>query len=96
MTIREALLSMGYREEKPGVWLKPIGFQLFVFKESSNRWYNYFSDIKGEICLWESHAVDPSIKDYLFQVKDWETWTKTDLYVNAKSQFHLSTLDLNL
>lgn len=97
MTIREALISMGYREEAPGKWLKPIGYQLFSFNEATNQWCNYFTDIKGEICLWEKHTLNDALNkkyDPLFLLKDWETWTKHDLYVNGKSQFHLSAIDI--
>lgn len=93
MTIRESLISMGYRESAPGKWLKPIGYQLFCFNEATNKWRNYFTDIKGEICLWEKHTLTDKY-DPLFLLKEWETWTRHDLYCKGGSQLHLSAIDI--
>jgi hypothetical protein len=32
--VRKALTEMAYVEREPGVWIKPIGYQAFVFNES--------------------------------------------------------------
>ncbi len=97
MTIREALLSMGYSECKPGRWLKPIGYQCFSFQEEMNRWENWFTDVTGKISLWDSKHFEHELErfgSYLNQLKYFECWTRTDMYGNSRSEFHLRGIDL--
>lgn len=86
-TIKLALLSMGYREQKPGIWLKPLGWQLFCYREDKATWYNWFRDCQNKLSLWDSHAFSDESKHFLFSLKGWETWTKHDLFCSQDSQF---------
>lgn len=97
MTIREALISMGYREAKPGHWLKPVGFVLFSYHEGKNEWANWFLSAQGKIECWETKRLESDETQhgtYLFQLKYIECWTRTDLQVKADSAFELSAFDL--
>lgn len=91
--IRSALSSMGYREVRNGVWAKPMGYQLFLFREDNQTWYNYFKDIKGKISLWQSKKGlgDSPLRN----IKEFECWTKHDLHCNGDSNFQLSSLEEN-
>jgi hypothetical protein len=97
MTIREALLSLGYSEQKSGYWLKPIGFHCLCFKEATNQWTNVFTTVDdGKLAVWESHDLKPDTKEhgsYSFQLKYFECFTRTDVYC-WKSQFEISAIDL--
>lgn len=103
MTKREALLAMGYRECKPGVWLKPIGYHLFVYKEVSNIWQNIIKCVKdkesadGPLQCYESQKFKDDAKlsgDYLFQLKYFECFTRTDFSGDQNSNFELNALDI--
>ena len=97
MTIREALISMGYQERKPGHWLKPIGFQCFSYHEGKNEWANWYLDGNDKIGCWETSSLSLDIErsgDFLAQLKSIECWTRTDVYIHGASQFHLSAIDL--
>lgn len=97
MTIREALISMGYREVKSGHWVKPVGYVALSYHEGKNEWTNYFRSAQGEILRWETKPLE-SDQDrygtYLHQLKSLECWTRTDFYINADSAFELSAIDL--
>jgi len=89
------LASMCYSEEKPGFWLKPVGFQLFSFDFSRNEWVNWFKDIQGNLCVWEKHKLKEHI-DALTQLKEFEAFTRLDIYVKCDSNFHLSKTLINV
>ncbi len=97
MTLREALLSMGYREEQPNKWLKPVGYVLFSYNETTNQWANWFKSSKGDIEYWETNQFvhdENKAGSYLYQLKKFECWTRTDLYTQVDSEFHLRAIDL--
>lgn len=98
MTIREALLAMGYREAKPGQWIKPIGYQALSYHEGRNEWANWFLSGKGKIECWEIKKFKLTEEDgfyeYLRQLKDFECWTRVDLFIYGQSTFELSGIDL--
>lgn len=97
MTIRQALLMMGYREEKSGCWMKPIGYQLFTYREDKNEWANYFKSAQDKIECWNTSSFKNDEKQfgsYLAQLKGFECWTRTDICTNSNSQFELSTINL--
>ena len=91
--MRAALLSMGYREAKPQTWLKPIGFQLFTYEEKFQRWTNWFKGANGKMLIWDSHTT-ADYDDPLRNVKEWEAFTRTDMYCGCNSAFQLSAFDL--
>lgn len=95
MTIREALISMGYRECKPGKWLKPIGYQLFTYHEGKGEWANWFMSAQGQISCWETKRFSED-KDFphVDQLKYFECWTRTNIQINGDSKFHLEAIDL--
>lgn len=96
MTVREALLSLGYAERKPGMWLKPIGFQCFSFHEETGTWFNWFAHATtGEILLWETKKFqDERAGPSLYQLKNWECFTRTSMFGNGDSHFELAVFDL--
>lgn len=94
MTIREALISMGYRECKPGKWLKPIGYQLFTYYEGKGEWANWFMSAQGQISCWQIQRFAEHDSDFVAQLKDFECWTRTDIQVNGDSEFHLEAIGL--
>ena len=97
MTIREALLSMGYKEQKPGQWLKPIGYQCLHYHEGRNMWTNYFKSVSGEVMSYELKQLNDDtgrFGSYVKQLKEWECFTRTDMWVNGNSEFELGGIDL--
>lgn len=97
MTLREALLAMGYTEKKPGIWLKPVGYQLFQFKEEGLMWVNWFKALNGEVAMWQKKILSPDEKQkgtYLKQLKEVECFTRTDVYVNGSSEFEIGGVDV--
>lgn len=81
MTIREALLAMGYQELKPGRWLKPVGWHAFAYDENVNKWVNVCRLATGEIGIYE----DTSFRDEdeagspIRQLKNWEAFARTNV-----------------
>lgn len=97
MTIREALILMGYREVKAGHWLKPVGFVAFSYHEGKNEWANWFFSAQGKIECWETKRLESDEKQYgtyLQQLKNIECWTRTDFYIHGNSAFELSAIDI--
>lgn len=95
MTLREALFAMGYQEQKSGIWVKPIGYQMFCFFEQKNKWVNYFEGADNKLHIWNSKIFKTSEKDsYLSQLKELECWSRTDIAANINSQFELTSFDL--
>lgn len=96
MTIRETLLAMGYREAKKGQWLKPIGYVLFSYHEEKGIWSNWFKSAVGKIERYESKIFQNEIEfgSYLDQLKGFECWTRTDMFIHGDSAFELSALDI--
>lgn len=93
MNIREALISMGYREEKDGHWLKPIGYQIFSYNQENNKWCNWFLDNNSIISLYESKSFKNQYS-YLDQIKSWECFTRTDFAIKQNSKFELGAIDV--
>jgi len=96
MSVRQFLISMGYREEKPGKWLKPIGFCLFSFEEDRSEWTNWFrSADNGQPAIWESKKIDTTMSDrhLLITLKTLEACTHL-VYSNGDSEFQLKAIDL--
>ena len=83
-----ALSSMGYRQEKKGIWLKPIGFQLLQFREDTNTIYNHCMGKNNKLLLWESRFLHKH-KDFLYELKYFEAFTRLDVFVDGNSKFEL-------
>ena len=95
MTVREALLAMGYRESKPGHWLKPIGFQCFSYHEAKQEWANWFRSANGVVECWETKSLkDDGSETALQRLKGFECWTRCDISADCNSQFQLSAIDM--
>ena len=92
MTLREALLAMGYTEAKPGRWLKPVGYHLFTFDEAKRTWRNYFKGGTGEIMIWESRELPED--NALSRIKEAEAYTKINVEKSINSSFELQALDV--
>ena len=98
MTIREALLAMGYSEQAPGKWLKPVGYQCFSYNEAKNEWVNWFKalDTKQPTRYETKMFYDDEQRHgtYLDQLKYFECWTKHAMHVDGSSRFELQAFDL--
>ena len=94
MTIREALLAMEYREAKPGIWLKPVGYVCFTYSEAKNEWANRFVGAVAsgsKIECWNSNSFKKD-SDPLAELKYFEYGSRTD--IDSISHFELVTIDL--
>lgn len=97
--IRQALLSMGYSERTPGCWLKPIGYQCFSYHEGKNEWTNWFRSMQGIVERWETKNIPvdaASVAELIIFIKEFECWSRTNMYVNGTSHFELDTNEINL
>ena len=50
-----------------------------------------------KIALWESKAFKDDQQhygDYLYQLKGWECWTRSNTYIKGDSEFELGAIDL--
>jgi len=91
MSIREKILSMSYREEKPGVWAKPVGYHLFSFDETKMEWTNWFKDVRDEISVFERKSIP--IQGFIEYLKMYEAFARTNCGI-GNSEFQLSGVDL--
>jgi hypothetical protein len=89
VSIRGALLAMGYHELEPGKWLKPIGYQAFTFCESKSEWANWFISEEGKIALWDARNIDPSSDCILGTLRSWECFTRKDFHYYGEFSFEL-------
>ena len=92
MNLREALISLGYREDLRA-WLKPVGYHLFICHEKNNHWENWFVDIKGKLSLYESHYLPD--QNPLINLKTLEAYTRINVG-DGSSQFQLSAYAYDL
>jgi hypothetical protein len=86
---------MGYREDTDPrnriVWVKPVGYHLFMAHEKNQRWENWFLDIEGKLSLYQSETLPE--EDTLSYLKQYEAYTRINMG-NGTSQFQLSAIDL--
>lgn len=97
LTLRETLLAMGYYEQKPTKWLKPIGFHAFSYDEENNKWINWFIDASGSLASYESNKFNHDLNafgSYLFQLKHFEAFARKDVYSSKTSAFELMAVDI--
>ncbi len=76
-TREQALTSMCYKEFKPGIWLKPVGYSLFTYFEERGEWAVWFaSAADGETLCWARKEVDPEkdAEQFLHALKYHENW----------------------
>ena len=72
--MKDNLLRMGYRELKPGTWVKPMGYVIAIYLEKENKWSSYFKGEDGDIHLYTSMDVDTMTK-----LKDAEAYTPVSM-----------------
>lgn len=98
MTLREALIAMGYREARPGKWTKPVGYHLFTFSEERNEWVNWYLPGNSEDpAPYDTDEANHDLKeagDYVRQIKEWEAWTRINVQVSQRAHFEGRGLDL--
>lgn len=78
MTVRDALLSMGYREREPGKWLKPIGFHCFTYSEERKELANWFKHVsEDKILCWERkrYEAEDHEEDFFVFLMEWEAYS---------------------
>lgn len=95
-TVREVLLSMGYREERTGHWLKPIGHHVFTFNEEHKEWINWFKSAStNDILTMESHVwVDMNDGEAFFiELRQWEAYTNITAGDHT-ADFRISAVDI--
>lgn len=66
---------MGYREAS-GLWLKPIGFMLLLYRPASTRLESWTRAMNGEMILWEAEQVEE--ENFLYNLASAECDTKKD------------------
>lgn len=96
--IRMALHTMGYSEERPGKWAKPIAFQLFTYSEERNEWVCWYKPVDGgDPARMETKKFNADVYggDYVLQLKTFEQWTKKDVY-NTDSHFEIRALEFRM
>ena len=93
MTIREVMISMGYREVKEKRWAKPVGLHLFTFDEEGTRWTNWFYGVDNKMHIWETHEDCTQYGEFLVTLKQWEAWTRISCG-SGRSQFQLAAIDI--
>jgi len=84
MTIREALLAMGYQEAQPGRWMKPVGWHTFAYDEETLTWVNVCRLGDGEVGVYEKHTFIEK-ETPLRQLKDWEAYTRVNVAASMPS-----------
>jgi len=92
LTIEDALRAMGYTKCEPNKWLKPVGFQVFSFDEETLVWTNWFKSMQGEVMRMDAKEMRRDFADAgdpLSQIKHFECWTRTDVYVKGDSKFEM-------
>lgn len=68
------LISMGYRQFKPGFWAKPVGYHLFVVQFIDNEWQ--FSNLFKGIDEVKIHCYERKNVADLDELKSAEAHTK--------------------
>ena len=94
MSIRLALIAMGYTEVKPDYWCKPIAFQMFSY--AHDEWQCWFKPADGgkpSLMERKKFADEQISGSYLRQLKEFEQWSKKDVYT-TDSHFELMAIDL--
>lgn len=77
-TPRQALTSMCYREIRPGVWTKPVGYALYSYVEERGEWGVWFaSAADGETLCWTTVEISLSASgaEFLDHLKSHENYT---------------------
>jgi len=93
MTLREALLSMNYREQHPQIWSKPVGFHLFTFSEAKNLWQNWFLGRNKKLLVWVQGSFNHDIPDYPY-IDQLKTFECTPVEHCLDSSFEIPTVDI--
>lgn len=72
---RKVLLSMGYRQPNKNIpiWMKPVGFCLFIVKTDEDKWYNYIRLGDSESLVHNSENLNTS--NYLDSLRYAEAYT---------------------
>ena len=92
-TDKTVLLSMGYHEIGiDGRWVKPFGYQVLTYHESTGRWSNWFMS-NGTIKAWET-KIYRNNNQFLEWLKQNEHETRVDIVASANTHFELNLYDL--
>ena len=78
---------MGYRQpnknEKPNIWMKPVGFHLFQVDVDTQTWTNWFMGPRsGELTMWTSKTLSDNFNvhgDYEVQIQSIEGYSRMDI-----------------
>lgn len=86
---------MGYRENQKEKWLKPVGYHLFSFEESTKNWCNWFQG-RTEILLWDQFTFEGADDEFLDFLKQTEANTKTNSFTEMDNNFLTRTQQMEL
>lgn len=90
LKVRAALQSMAYREVRPGIHMKPLGFMCLTYSEDRGLWQTWFKPANSDKPqVWEQHAFKPDY-DYLVQLKEFEAYSRLDVHPDRMSEFELT------
>ena len=78
--MRKALISMGYRELKSGIWGKPVGFNMFSFNINTKEWINHFKGLNNTNQIYNTCFINDE-NDFLGELKASE-FNNTKLFMN--------------
>lgn len=80
---------MGYRAQGE-LWLKPVGYSLFVYSPEKRIWKCLFQSASGNNLLcWDGHEFEGEPKSFIEKIKTWEAASRTS--INPESSFEFLT-----
>ena len=74
--IRKILDEAFYREVEPGLWVKPVGWCLFVYREGTAVWQSLYQESDGRRGRREIHSLHQSTRDTIdfdITLAEWES-----------------------
>ena len=63
---------MGYRRMKEGLWGKPIGHSILIYRFKEKALYLHTVGLKNKPIIWNSEDIDPEDEDFLDKLKNTE------------------------
>ena len=90
MSLKRAALSMGYRELRENLFLKPVGFSALIIDISNLKMFSVFK-ANGKMAIWNSEDLNENWieEEYLDLIK---TFERENIYTGYEdSEFHFLT-----
>jgi hypothetical protein len=68
----KALQKMGYREMKEGLWGKPIGHSILIYRIKEKTLYHQTVGITDRPITWDSQNIDYEVENFLELIQNTE------------------------